>query len=87
MEVYYSHNPDVNIRQLLDNMPYCFESAYSSEKYSFSAIIQDITDIKQRKEALIESEKKYKELTESTELLTLMRKWRKELHEYLINKD
>lgn len=87
MERYYSRNSDANIRNLSDNMPYYFASAYNSEKYSSSAIFHDITDIKRREEALIESEKKYRELIESTELLTMMRKWRKELHEYLLDKD
>jgi PAS domain S-box-containing protein len=151
LEGNYSHNPDVNIRNLLDNMPYCFAfctviankedkpenfifleinkafqdiiclkrydvvgkrvkelypivdrtsldwinacdkvafdlervdfeyyfaflkkwyfiTAHSSEKFSFRVIFHDITDIKQKEEDLIESEKKYKELTENAPL-------------------
>lgn len=170
MEEYHSHNQNVNVRTLLDNIPYCFAyckiianesdkpedfifleinkafeniirlkrndvvgkrvkelrpivdrtsldwisacgkvaldlekvdfeyyvpflkklysvTAYSSEEYSFSVIFHDITDIKQREKALIESEKKYRELTESTELHTQIEKWDKGQQEYLLNKD
>ena len=169
MDEYYKHNPNDNIRILLDNMPYCFAYckvianendkpedffleinkafeniiclkrndvvgkrvkelhtivdrasldwiaacdkvafnlervdfeyyipyfkkwysiiAYSSEKYSFSAILSDITDMRQREKTFIKYKNKYRELNESTQRHTLMEKWLIGLHEYLLNKD
>lgn len=62
-------------------------TAYSSQKYSFSAILHDITDMKQKDEALTESKKKYSVLTESTKLHAMKEKWLIGMHEYLLNKN
>ena len=39
-------------------------TAYSNHKYSFSAIFRDITEMKQKEEALTDCKKKYKVLSE-----------------------
>lgn len=62
-------------------------TAYSGEKYTFSAIFHDITNMKYTEKALNKSEKKYRELNEFIEQHTQMGKWFKGLNEYLLDKD